>query len=56
VKEKADLVWHENNTISYKVKKLYFYDPKNSPKRMDDDLVTTINPVSLVRCGLNNSN
>lgn len=23
---------------------------------MDDDLVTTINPVSLVRCGLNNSN
>ncbi|XP_066252479.1 protein peste-like [Euwallacea similis] len=47
VKEKADLVWNDNDTISYKVRKLYYFDPSYSPKKLDDDLITTINAVPL---------
>ncbi|XP_019763180.2 protein peste isoform X2 [Dendroctonus ponderosae] len=46
VKEKTNLTWNENNTISYMVKKLYYYDEGSSPRQLDD-LVTTINPVPL---------
>ncbi|KAF7273084.1 hypothetical protein GWI33_014178 [Rhynchophorus ferrugineus] len=47
VKEKTNITWHDNGTISYGFKKLYFYDPKNSIRIMEDDVVTTINTVPL---------
>lgn len=47
MKEKTNLTWNDNNTISYMVKKLYYFDTESSPRQLED-LVTTINPVPLV--------
>ncbi|CAG9772833.1 unnamed protein product [Ceutorhynchus assimilis] len=48
VKEKTNLSWNnDNNTISYRIRKLYYFNPENSPRQMDDDNITTINAVPL---------
>lgn len=47
VKEKTNLTWHDNSTISYRFRKFYYYDSKSSPRKMEDDNITTINTVPL---------
>lgn len=47
VKEKTNITWHDNNTISYRFKKLYFYDPETSIRNLDEDNITTLNAVPL---------
>ncbi|XP_044271364.1 protein peste-like isoform X1 [Tribolium madens] len=47
VKEKINITWHDNNnTISYRHKKTYFFDAKNSVRQLDD-VISTINVVPL---------
>lgn len=48
VKEKTNETWNENNTITYMVRKLYYFYPENSPRQLDEDNITTINAVPLV--------
>lgn len=47
VKEKMNLTWNDNGTISYRIRKFYYYDPKNSIRKLDEDNITTVNPVPL---------
>ncbi|XP_060529969.1 uncharacterized protein LOC132704160 [Cylas formicarius] len=46
VKEKVNISWHDNNTVSYKVRKFYYFDQANSPRNLSD-MITIINPVPL---------
>lgn len=47
VKEKVNITWHENDTISYRHKKSYYFDQENSVRNLSD-VITTINMVPLV--------
>lgn len=47
VKDKINLTWHENNTISFKYVKRYYFMEDESPGKLDEK-VTTINMVPLV--------
>lgn len=47
VKEKINITWNQNGTLSYKTKRYYYFDKENS-KRQLNDLLTIINIVPLV--------
>ncbi|RZC35986.1 CD36 domain containing protein [Asbolus verrucosus] len=48
VKEKINITWHHNNhTISYRHRKLYYFDPENSVRNLSD-VINMINVVPLV--------
>lgn len=47
-KEKSSIVWNENNTVTYKNLKKWYFDENLSKGRLTDTM-TTIDPVTLVR-------
>ncbi|KAJ8959905.1 hypothetical protein NQ318_011642 [Aromia moschata] len=46
IKEKVNITWHDNSTISYKHKKSYFFDEENNFRSLSD-VISTINAVPL---------
>ncbi|XP_023313046.1 protein peste-like [Anoplophora glabripennis] len=46
IKEKVNITWHDNYTISYRHRKLYFFDEENSVRNLSD-VISTINVVPL---------
>lgn len=46
-KDKEDIVWNDNQTVSFRRKSTYFFDAVNSKGKMDD-IVTTLDIVALV--------
>ena len=46
--EKSDVIWNDNSTVTFKRKRSWHFDFENSNGSLED-LVTTINPVALVR-------
>lgn len=46
-KEKADIIWNDNDTVTYKHKKLWYYEQWRSNGSMSD-LITNVNPIALV--------
>lgn len=47
VKEKINITWHENQTVSYKTKHFYYFDAENSVRNLSD-VITIVNMVPLV--------
>ena len=47
-KRKVNIVWNDNNTVSYKVVKQWFFAPERSNGSLTD-LIVTLNPVTTVR-------
>lgn len=47
VKEKTNVTWHNNRTVSFLTRRLYYFDEKNSPRKLSD-IISTINVVPLV--------
>lgn len=47
VKDKINVTWHANKTISYKTQHFYYFDEENSERQLSDEL-TLINVVPLV--------
>lgn len=47
IKEKINTTWHLNKTISYKTRRLYYFDKENSVRNLSD-VLTIINVVPLV--------
>lgn len=47
VKEKVNITFNQNDTISYSYVKYYYFMNEESPKQLDE-VITTINPVALV--------
>lgn len=45
--DKEDIVWNDNQTVSFRKKSTFFFDVANSKGRMDD-MITTLNIVALV--------
>ncbi|KAL3269240.1 hypothetical protein HHI36_008321 [Cryptolaemus montrouzieri] len=45
-REKINITWNSNNTVSYRHRKLYHFDGPRSTRQLDD-LITTVNAVSL---------
>lgn len=46
-KEKINITWNKNNTVTFNQLKYWFFDKDNSPNNLTD-VVTTLNLVSLV--------
>lgn len=46
-KEKADVIWNSNNTVTYKHVKRWWFEPAQSNGSLDDAFVS-LNPVGLV--------
>ena len=38
--EKVDMVWHANHTVSYRRKKMYWFEPEMSAGPLTDTVVT----------------
>lgn len=48
IKDKVNITWHPNNTISFKFAKRYYYvNDDNNLKRLSDR-ITNVNPVTIV--------
>lgn len=45
--DKEDIVWNDNQTVSFRKKSTFFFDAANSKGKMDD-VITTLNIVALV--------
>lgn len=45
--DKEDIVWNDNQTVSFRKKSTFFFDASNSKGKMDD-MITTLNIVALV--------
>lgn len=52
IKEKVNITWHDNKTISYLQKLHYYFDKENSERNWND-VITTINMIPLVSTGSN---
>lgn len=48
VKEKVNITFNSNDTVSYSYVKYYYFMNEESPRQLTD-VINTINPVSLVR-------
>ncbi|GJQ71463.1 putative CD36 family [Trypoxylus dichotomus] len=47
IKEKVNITWHPNNTISFKYVKRYYYANYENSTRKLSDLITNVNPVAI---------
>lgn len=46
-REKVNLTWNENNTITYRQLRTWHFNPEES-NGSPDDMITTLNPIGLV--------
>ncbi|KAJ9578477.1 hypothetical protein L9F63_005297, partial [Diploptera punctata] len=44
--DKVNVTWNKNNTISFKRRRVWYFDPEKSKGTLDD-VITTLNPVAL---------
>lgn len=47
IKEKFNITWNDNKTVTYRQRKFFYFMEEESPRQLDEE-ITTLNPVPLV--------